>query len=281
MDYTIARKKDSGAIIWSEDQKRYIISEYIEKDRTLNSLAKEFCVRPESIRNMLRKEKIAIGNKKTIGYPRQSDFFKEIDSSEKAYWLGIMMSDGSIGKNNSINLSLKDKEHIEKFRKAIGAINHKITVVEDTRWGKTCFTYRFSIKDKEMAQDLAKYGCVPNKTYIGFNFPSLNEKYIYDFIRGYFDGDGCIYFSKDRKRCTLDWTGQQKFLQQLKVILQKESLSLCQNVKSKQTYDLRISGQKDVCRILHLMYDNSTEDIRLNRKYEKVLYFFSSKAHCY
>lgn len=151
MDYTIARKNGSGAIIWSEDQKRYVISEYVNNDRTLKSLSEEFHVRPESIRNMLRKENISITSKKNAGYPRNSNYFEEINSSEKAYWLGMMLSDGSVGKDNSINLSLKDKEHIEKFKKAIGAINHKITVVEDNRWGKPCFAYCFSMKDKKMA----------------------------------------------------------------------------------------------------------------------------------
>lgn len=277
MDYTIVRKNGSGAIIWSEGQKRYIISEYVNNDRTLKSLSEEFHVRPESIRNMLRKENISITSKKNVGYPRNSDYFEEIDSSEKAYWLGMMLSDGNVGKDNSINLSLKDREHIEKFKKAIGAINHKITVVEDNRWEKSCFSYCFSMKDKKMAYDLAQYGCVPNKTYINFNFPQIDNAYIYDFIRGYFDGDGSIYYSKDG-RCKLDWAGQKNFLQDLKIVLQKENISLCQNIKSKLTYSLRICGQKDILRILHLMYDGSTEDIRLNRKYEKALYFFSTSA---
>ena len=62
--FTIARKNKSGAISWSEDQKRFIINEYQVKDNTLKTLAKMFHVRPESIRNLLRKEGIKITNKK-------------------------------------------------------------------------------------------------------------------------------------------------------------------------------------------------------------------------
>jgi len=39
MNFTIARKNGSGAIVWSEDQIRYIISEYVDKDKTLKELA--------------------------------------------------------------------------------------------------------------------------------------------------------------------------------------------------------------------------------------------------
>lgn len=268
MDYTIARKKGSGAIIWSEDQKRYIISEYTIRDRTLNSLSVEFNVQPQSIRNLLRKEKIEITSKKIRNYPRNSDYFEVIDSSEKAYWLGMMLSDGSVTSNHSINLRLKDKEHIEKFQKAIGAINHKIIEIRDDRWEKVCYTYNLSFKDAKMEKDLAKYGCVQNKTYIGFSFPLIEEKFYYDFIRGYFDGDGSIYYTSNKH--VLSWVGSKEFLDTLKSILGKEKLSLCQNVKSKICYDLKICGKKDVVDILHKMYDVSTPETRLDRKYKIV-----------
>lgn len=268
MDYSIARKNNSGAIAWSEDQSRYIIDEYQNKDRTLKSLSNEFKVTPQAIRNLLRKKNIEITSKKKIKYPRNSNFFENINSKEKAYWLGMMLSDGSITNQYSVNLGLKDKEHIEKFKKAIGAINNKIIEIQDNRWSKPCINYRLSIRDKKMVEDLRKYNCIPNKSYIEFDFPNIPEEYYYDFIRGYFDGDGSIYFTN--KKYIISFVGNKKFLTTLKKILDKENISLCQNSKSKITYDLKISGKKDIQRILHLMYDNSTEDIRLNRKYEIV-----------
>ena len=268
MDYSIARKNNSGAIAWSEDQSRYIIDEYQNKDRTLKSLSNEFKVTPQAIRNLLRKKNIEITSKKKIKYPRNSNFFENINSKEKAYWLGMMLSDGSITNQYSVNLGLKDKEHIEKFKKAIGAINNKIIEIQDNRWSKPYINYRLSIRDKKMVKDLRKYNCIPNKNYIEFDFPNIPEEYYYDFIRGYFDGDGSIYFTN--KKYIISFVGNKKFLTTLKKILDKENISLCQNSKSKITYDLKISGKKDIQRILHLMYDNSTEDIRLNRKYEIV-----------
>ena len=44
IDFSIARKNNSGAIDWSEDQVHYIIEEYTKKDRTLKSIAQDFQV---------------------------------------------------------------------------------------------------------------------------------------------------------------------------------------------------------------------------------------------
>ena len=266
IDFSIARKNNSGAIDWSEDQVHYIIEEYTKKDRTLKSIAQDFQVQPQSIRNLLRKYNVEITNKKTSQYPRYSDYFHCIDCHEKAYWIGVMLSDGSITNGNSVNLGLKDKEHIEKFKKAIGAINNKIITIEDNRFSKPCINYRLSIRDAQMVEDLSKYYIVPNKSYIEFGVPPIPEEYIWDFIRGYFDGDGSIYFTNNK--FILSFVGNKKFLNELKGILNKNNISLCQNNVSKITYDLKISGYKDVSKILEQIYRDSTPETRLDRKYE-------------
>ena len=63
------------------------------------------------------------------------DFFRQIDSEEKSYWYGFMCSDGSITKGKdlshtryqiSIELSVKDKEHLIKFCNRVGLNPNKI-----------------------------------------------------------------------------------------------------------------------------------------------------------
>lgn len=267
LNCTIARK-GSGAIIWSEDQIRYIIKEYTEKDRTLKELSKEFSVQSQSIRNLLRKHQIVITNKKTCKYPRNSNYFEEINTHDKAYWLGIMLSDGSVTNNSSINLGLKDKEHVEKFRDAIEAYHHKIIEIHDDRWSKPCINYRLSVKDKKMEQDLSKYGVIRNKSYIQFGLPNIPKEFYYDFIRGYFDGDGSIYYTNNKY--VLSFVGNKQFLTELKHFLGKDKISLCQNSVSEITYDLKIIGEKNIKPILAKMYENSNNSNRLERKFNIV-----------
>ena len=47
-------------------------------------------------------------------YTLNQKFFEEIDSKEKAYWLGFLYADGYISKGGIIELSLKstDSDHI-------------------------------------------------------------------------------------------------------------------------------------------------------------------------
>lgn len=48
------------------------------------------------------------------------NYFENIDSNEKAYFLGLMYADGSITKNEAY-LKLKDEDIIIKFKKALNA----------------------------------------------------------------------------------------------------------------------------------------------------------------
>jgi len=67
---------------------------------------------------------------------------------------------------------------------------------------------------------LIKLGCVPNKSLI-LKFPSLdifsNKSLIYPFIRGYFDGDGSIFESKNNFYISI--SGNNDFLQGLNLII--------------------------------------------------------------
>ncbi|UYZ23301.1 LAGLIDADG family homing endonuclease [Mesobacillus jeotgali] len=54
------------------------------------------------------------------------NFFGKITTEEKAYWLGFILADGSVSKENrrnciTLSLSRKDKEHLYKFKKSIKA----------------------------------------------------------------------------------------------------------------------------------------------------------------
>ena len=267
--FTIARKNGSGAINWSEDQQRYIIHDYVKNNNTIKNIAKDFNVRPESIRNLLRKNNILITDKKTKDYPRNSMFFNNIDTEDKAYWLGIFYADGNVSsEGNTIQLNLKDEEHVEKFRNAIMAKN-KITTVIDNRFTEQCLTYHFSIRDSQLHSDLIKYGVLPRKSYLQFNIPKLDDNLMPHFIRGYFDGDGGLFYSNNKTIIT--FTGNKQFLDDLKSYLKIDNVKLEQNIKSKITYCLRLTKKDQVNNILNYMYLNSSPNNRLDRKYNLFL----------
>lgn len=266
-NFTIVRNPKSGTIAWSEDQMKYIISEY-KKGKTLSALGREFGVSYSTIRNLLKRKGIKTeGNKHN--FPRDEFYFSNIDSKEKAYWLGFLYTDGCVHSNsNEISITLKDRDHLEKFRKAIKS-NNKIGESIDKRFSSMPKIYHFSIKDKQLKSDLIKWGCVPNKSLTLTKIPNIPRDFVSHFIRGYFDGDGSLHWLNGTKNFRISFVGTAPFLKDI----QKElglSLSLGQNEGNKSKY-FQVAGRKQVPMILDYIYKDSDENIRLTRKYKNYL----------
>lgn len=266
-NFTIVRNPKSGTIAWSEDQMKYIISEY-KKGKTLSALGREFGVSYSTIRNLLKRKGIKTeGNKHN--FPRDEFYFSNIDSKEKAYWLGFLYADGCVHSNsNEISITLKDRDHLEKFRKAIKS-NNKIGESIDKRFSSMPKIYHFSIKDKQLKSDLIKWGCVPNKSLTLTKIPNIPRDFVSHFIRGYFDGDGSLHWLNGTKNFRISFVGTAPFLKDI----QKElglSLSLGQQEGNQSKY-FQVAGRKQVPMILDYIYKDSDENIRLTRKYKNYL----------
>lgn len=265
--FTITRDK-GGVIAWTDEQVAYIIDKYVNENYTLKELGKSFGCSYATIRNLLNKHNIdSRGNKQ--GYPRNEYYFNKIDTPEKAYWLGFLYADGCVHSNNyEISINITDQEHAEKFKQAIGAVNHKVTVTNDKRFIAAKTLYQFTIKDQQLHTDLIKWGCVPQKTLIIEKIPNIPRDYISHFIRGYFDGDGSLHYLKGTDNYRISFTsGSAQFLNDI----QKELQTNVSLGNSENTYQLQISGRKQVERILNYLYQDSTEATRLDRKYNTYL----------
>lgn len=268
--FSIVRRTD-GTISWTNDQVRYILNKYIEENQSIKQLSTDFGCSPQAIRAMLRKQNITLkGNKN--GYPRNSLYFYDINSVDKAYWLGFLYADGCVvEKKNEIFCSQKSKEHLVKFQQAIEAINHKIVKVKDNRFSQECIYYRFAIKDKQLCKDLIRWGCVPNKSLILSKIPNIPREYVSHFLRGYFDGDGSLHYLKNTNNYRMSFTcGSKEFLEDIRHELQKDNLSIRKDT-NKNVYQLRISGRKQVKKILDYLYKDSNQNIRLDKKYKLYL----------
>ena len=266
--YTITREK-GGVIAWTDEQVAYIINKYLNENYTLKQLGKEFNCSYPTIRNLLNKHKIkSRGNKQ--GYPRDEFYFNKIDTEEKAYWLGFLYADGCVHSNNyEISVNITDKEHIEKFKAAIQAFNHNITEIQDKRFQNAKTLYQFSIKDKQLHQDLIKWGCIPQKSLLINKIPNIPRDYVSHFLRGYFDGDGSLHYLRGTNNYRISFVGTKDFLNDIQKELQT-NVSLQSNIAGK-AYVLQIAGRRQIERILNYLYNNSKENNRLNRKYQKYL----------
>lgn len=174
---------------------------------------------------------------KSKSYPNRKYFFQEnyfenIDSQMKAYWLGFIWADGYLNTNAlEIELHIKDIEQLQRFRDDIGS-THKIY----ERERPTTHSCRIVLGSQKLVSDLISLGY--NNKEVPINLPVEYEK---DFIRGLFDGDGsvgCYSGYKGKIRSWLELLGKEKLMLWVKEKL--DSIGMYDNEvrENKGTYRL-------------------------------------------
>src|ERR1035437_3373126 len=174
------------------------------------------------------------------------DFFDNIDTEEKAYWFGFIIADGGLSKDSYqlfINLGLKDSLHLIKFANIFGA-NIKFTNYNDKKG------VSLKLTNKHLYSYLIQSGVYPNKTKIenGYCVKSIHRCLLKHFIRGVFDGDGCITQSKTSKsNCNLSIVGHYRLLEKIKNIIVENAKTNNPNIHKLKNYAiLRWSGVEQI-----------------------------------
>ena len=150
-------------------------------------------------------------------------------NEESAYWLGFLLADGYIDKDYKlIELSLKDKEHVEKFKKFMKSEhNIKQRVIKSNN----STVYRIMIGSVYLCDRLKHLGFISNKTYIPtiISYEVYNSPYLKDFIRGYFEGDGNLMLEKGQRSTGLRMTSYS--INDLNIL--KECIKKATNIEFK------------------------------------------------
>lgn len=209
-------------------------------------------------------------------YTYNQDFFKEIDTEEKAYWLGFIYADGYVISNEDkrnyelgIELQNGDMNHLKKFNKSLnGNIEVKTRDKVCNLNGKTYKMCQIRIYSKKIVKDLEQYGIVQNKTKVLNKIPNIRKELVHHFIRGYFDGDGCVCFDKQHNHPKADFTcGSLEFLEDIKKYLRENNIGSYTYQEKSGTYRLFIRGMNNFDNFFNLIYKDQT--ICLERKLKK------------
>lgn len=176
--------------IISQDLKQDIINYYLSYPMSLSQVENQYKLSHPTISKILKD--IPKYPKAKIYNPELKErFFETIDTEEKAYFLGLLITDGNVFKDTtkgrqasiSITLDLKDEYMLLAFKKVLNA---NTNVGHD---GRGCG--QIAVRSDLMAKDLSKYGVVPRKTLITY-LPQIDNQYMNHLMRGILDGDGCI-----------------------------------------------------------------------------------------
>lgn len=232
-------------------------------------------------RSAIQNKLKVLGLKRPDKYTYQQNYFENIDSEHKAYWLGFFYADGYVNKTDSgyccgIELKASDINHLKKFNKSIGGnVEPKIRNRVDSRIGETSIA-SIRLFSKKMYQDLCNKGCVERKTD-KIQMPDIDEKYMWAFIRGFFDGDGCIILNKQRNCARFDFCSSSlRMLEQLRAFLYSKGVFSYINKSTQSSgaikrtipnYRLCITGMENGYIFATNIYADAT--IYLDRKHDK------------
>lgn len=247
-----------------------------EKNYSLTQIAEKYNSCPLTIRKLLARNGVQIRPRCSFNRTHKDchqltlDYFKNINSEEKAYWLGVIISDGTIQKDGyKTSLTSKDKDLIVKFKKAIKS-TFPVSKIDsfDKRTKKTYTRFLIQVNSKEFTSYLIQHGVTNKKSYV-CNFPIINQTFYLAFLRGLFDGDGSLTVnSKDNFR--MSFTATKEILESIQNFL-KEKFEIEPHPiyrTSEAMNVFRTHYFADTKKILSLLYKNSTENSRLNRKYK-------------
>ena len=220
------------------------------------------------------------------------EFFKEITTEQQAYILGFIYADGYNSEKQLCFAQLEqDEDVLIQIKNALQADNEITKKVQKVNGKIRC---ELTFSSVEMCQDLTNLGAIRAKSLL-IEFPDENiipKKLMPHFIRGYFDGDGCVWNGKrkimkvkDDTRSTgyrerivhnvkFTFTGNFKFIEALqeylvenKIVSKKTKLNFSKAKETKHICTMEYSGRKQLKNLFDFMYKDAT--IYGRRKFDK------------
>lgn len=254
-----------SSLPWKPDEVEYLKRnyEYEDIDKIMSVLHRNY----NSIiikANRLGLKKIERNNKNMSTYTVNEDYFKNINTPNKAYYLGWAVTDGNIvyGKSNQYRLRLNsiDKNILEKFK------------ADTMSTSKIYFRNNYAeinICNRNFVKNLFLYDFSNNKTQT-IKFPKIDEIFCLDFIKGCFDGDGS-YVCTDKTKKVSFVSASNCFIEEMIRILNKYGIR-CYLSKRNTYSTFEISKKESLKIFLNLMLNTQSDFLdRKKSKMEKLL----------
>lgn len=135
----------------------------------------------------------------------KEDYFREIDTKVKAYWLGFILADGNLTRTDkndprrksggttlrfSLAISKKNAQHLVNLMLELGVNPKEMKSRVSKKYGSPMV--EFSICNRVFCEFLNQAGCIPAKSNV-LRLPKLGTQPLDKaLLLGYFDGDGTL-----------------------------------------------------------------------------------------
>ena len=247
--------------LWTNDQISFLKTNYstMDKQVILSNIGKTW----SQIVDKASALRIKRTHKVHWKYSLDENYFDKL-TERSAYFLGLMYADGYNNTEfHNICLSLQedDKYILDAFLKDLSTNRPLLKINSKNIRHKT--QYKIQIKNKHMSEQLKIFGCVQAKTKI-ITFPEIPKELVSHFIRGYFDGDGCVYIDK-KKTIHTTIIGTESFCLSINKFL--GNIGNIYPSNSEYVKVLRFGGNKKARKFAKYIYTNSS--IYFERKFNK------------
>ena len=221
---------------------------------------------------------------------RQIDdkYFDNIDTPLKAYFLGFIYADGYViyNENNrnyelGMELQSQDKYVLEKLNQEIGGKNiiyhsePKDVLIQGRQIAHGGHSDILRIYSKKLVCGLIKNGIEENKTLKDL-YPVVDDKFFFDFLRGYIDGDGCYYTDGNQTYMHITCASIAP-LMYIQDKLNNYEIKTQIYTENEKKYRLMCTSFNEMNKLVNrLYYDDDL--FCLKRKYQKVKHFLGFAA---
>jgi len=250
-----------------------------------SKLAKEFSVPGWFIRDIAKYRGLHLINRSQVysdlAMERsnvQHHFFHSW-TQEMSYVLGYIWADGALRNNGVGFVCVEDDveilEFVKKVTKSSGKIYdiapRKITNGNFCRPGKG-----FMLYSRKIVERLNELGVFKNKTYLDLSCPDIPDDMFSHFLRGLFDGDGCVS-KHSRNGLSVDFTGSHKFIAEIRNrLISRLCVFPCKANVRGNVSSVRWCSKSDVEKIYCFMYNDA--EFFLKRKQRKFRYEVKSSV---
>lgn len=249
-----------------------VIPEWIRRYNagdTLQDIATDFATYPQTVHKHIHKKVTMRHYAETsqVHDIANPSYFNEIDSHEKAYWLGVWFGTGFVAKADlarecTLIISLQERLTLDRFREVIG-YTKPIQVINE-RYRKVA---RLRINNKEFGESLERHGLKAGK-HEELAFPThLKRSYYPSFLLGYIEGKGSCFNHTHQVKGTDYWQlwlyifGTADFLAHIQSIL-KEEIGIDVDVKkpkskkagSLERHEIKVSRLSKLEPIIEWLY---------------------------
>lgn len=258
-----------------------LLESLVRKGLCYKEIGKKVGISRDAVVYIFRKR--GIKNRPSKSRPTKfklnNGYFSEINSAKKAYILGFLYADGYNQETcGTVQLTLNDQDKYILYEIGEELFDGNISILKRTKSSHGLFLY-----SKELSADLKNKGCHQNKS-LTLKFPTrvqVPEKYISHFIRGIFDGDGCISIHDSRPknglRAAVRIAGTEDIVFNISDIFNKIGIvNYFYKPKAANVQYICISSLENVRKVYDYIYDNA--EIFLSRKKEKFEKFFKMKG---